>query len=89
MPTNEFNMDSIQDYNMPTKSKYDINLAWKKKNELKEYQHSLKKIEDFPRVYKMPLAETLNSRDIIRQQLEEWDYTTDYEGPYWPYRYAV
>jgi len=86
MTTYESNMNWQQDYNMPTKSKYDINQDWKKKNEIKEYNHSLKKVEDFPRVYKMPLAEVLNEKDIIRQQLKDWNYTTDYKGPYWPYK---
>ena len=71
MFTNESNMNGLQDYNMPIKSKYEINLAWKKKNELKEYKHSLKKVEDFPRVYKMPLVEALNKKDIIQQQLKD------------------
>ena len=70
MPTNESNMNKLKDYNMPIKSKYDINLAWKRKNELKEYNHSLKKVEDLPKVYKMPLAVALNKKDIIKRQLK-------------------
>ena len=85
MPTNESNMNELKDYNMPIKSKYDINLAWKRKNELKEYHHSLKKVEDLPKVYKMPLAEALNKKDTIKRQLKNWDYTTEFKGPYWPY----
>jgi hypothetical protein len=70
MTTNESNMNELKDHNMPTKSKYYINQDWKKKNKLKEYHHSLKKIEDFPRIYKMPLIEALNKKDIIKQQLK-------------------
>ena len=89
MSTYEFNMIGLQNYNMPSKSNYDINKDWKNKNALKEYKNSLRKVDDFPRVYKMPLAETLNNRDIIRQQLAEWDYTTDCGWLYWPYKNAA
>ena len=89
MTTNELNMNWLQNDNMPTKSKYDVNQSWKKKNALKEYKHSLKKVKDFPRVYKMPLAEALNKKDIIEQQLRDWNYTTESKLPYWPYKYAA
>lgn len=86
MTTYNYNMNDLQDYNMAKNSNnYEKKMVWKRKNEIKEYNHSLKKVEDFPRVYKMPLAEALNKKDIIKQQLKDWDYTTEWKWPYGPY----
>lgn len=77
---------------LPTESKHDLDL---KRDEARLHRIEAKELREFnqPMVefnYHKELADTLwNPRDIVKQQLKEWNYTTEDKAPYGPYRHVA